>query len=193
MVAAKLPCGITRFRGRYRVRIDAYGGTHSLGVFDTVRDARAALLIAKGERARGMFIPPGVLRAERHAAEVRAETELTLGEWAERWLEEVAANPDRSHSTVLSYRSVLRTHVVPELGATRLVDLTPAQVAAHLATLRAMPVPTPPRRAGTRCGTECRPGAALVPERGHQAPGRGAGLLRLPGGALAVAGAPGGG
>lgn len=140
MVAAKLPRGITRFRGRYRVRIDAYGGTHSIGVFDTVRDARAALEIAKGERARGTFVPPSAIRAERRAAEVRAETEgLPLGEWAEQWLEELAANTDRSPSTVISYRSVLRTHVLPELGATRLVDLTPAQVAAHLATLRARP------------------------------------------------------
>ncbi|CAM3724073.1 site-specific integrase [Occultella aeris] len=140
MVAAKLPRGITLLRGRYRVRIDAYGATHSIGVFDTVRDARAALEIAKGERARGTFIPPGIVRAERRAAEVRAQTEgLTLGEWAEQWLADLAANPDRSPSTVVSYRSVLRTHVLPELGATRLVELTPAQIAAHLARLRAMP------------------------------------------------------
>src|SRR5699024_9538378 len=129
------PRGITLFRGRYRVRIDASAGTHSLGVFDTVRDARAALEIAKSEPARGTFVPPSLVRAERHAAEVRAATEgLPLGEWAEQWLEELTANPDRSPSTVVSYRSLLRTHVLPELGDTRLVDLTPAQVAAHLAT-----------------------------------------------------------
>jgi len=38
IVAAELPRGIPLFRGRYRVRIDAYGGTRSIGVFD---DARA--------------------------------------------------------------------------------------------------------------------------------------------------------
>ncbi|WP_168217950.1 tyrosine-type recombinase/integrase [Occultella kanbiaonis] len=116
------------------------GTTHALGVFDTLGDARAALDIAKGERARGTFVPPAQIRAERRAAQVRAETDaLTLAEWAEQWLDGLAANPERSPSTVLSYRSVLRTHVLPELGATRLVDLTPGQVAAHLATLRAKP------------------------------------------------------
>ncbi|WP_163544614.1 N-terminal phage integrase SAM-like domain-containing protein [Occultella kanbiaonis] len=100
--------------------------THAFGVFDTLRDARAALDIAKGERARGTFVPPTQIQAERRAAQVRAETDaLTLAEWAEQWLEDLAANPERSPSTVLSYRSVLRTHVLPELGATRLVDLRP--------------------------------------------------------------------
>lgn len=140
MVATSLPRGIVRFRERYRVRRDVDGTTHSLGVFDTLGDARAALDIAKGQRARGTFVPPSQVRAERRAAKVKAETDaLTLNEWAEQWLEDLAANPERSPSTVLSYRSVLRTHVLPELGSTRLVDLTPQQVAAHLATLRAMP------------------------------------------------------
>lgn len=140
MAATTLPRGITRFRERYRVRLDVDGATHSLGVFDTLGDARAALDIAKGERARGTFVPPAQVRAERHSAELKAETDaLTLSEWAEQWLADLAANPERSPSTVLSYRSVLRTHVLPDLGPTRLVDLTPEQVAAHLATLRARP------------------------------------------------------
>ncbi|GAB2604550.1 site-specific integrase [Pseudactinotalea suaedae] len=122
------------------MRLDVNGATHALGVFDTLGDARAALDIAKGERARGTFVPPAQIRAEQRAARIKAEADaLTLGQWAEQWLEALAANPDRSPSTVLSYRSVLRTHVLPELGSTRLVDLTPQQVAAHLAALRAMP------------------------------------------------------
>ncbi|WP_420110760.1 tyrosine-type recombinase/integrase [Pseudactinotalea sp.] len=140
MATGALPRGITRYRDRYRVRLDVNGTTHALGVFDTLGDARAALDIAKGERARGTFVPPAQIRAERRAARIQAETDaLTLGDWAEQWLEALAANPDRSPSTVLSYRSVLRTHVLPELGSTRLVDLTPQQVAAHLAALRAKP------------------------------------------------------
>lgn len=76
MVAAKLPRGIPLFRGRYRVRIDAYGGTHRIGVFATVRDARAALEIAKGERARGNLAHPhGRAPSPRHAhAPIRACT-----------------------------------------------------------------------------------------------------------------------
>ncbi len=140
MATGALPRGITQYRDRYRVRLDVNGVTHALGVFDTLGDARAALDIAKGERARGTFVPPAQIRAEQRAARIKAQADaLTLGEWAEQWLEGLAANPDRSPSTVLSYRSVLRTHVLPELGSTRLVDLTPQQVAAHLAALRAKP------------------------------------------------------
>lgn len=49
---AKLPRGITRYRSRYRVRMNHEGHTHSLGMFDTLTDARAALDIARGEAAR---------------------------------------------------------------------------------------------------------------------------------------------
>ena len=122
------------------MRLDVNGVTHALGVYDTLGDARVALDIAKGERARGTFVPPAQIRAEQRAARIKAETDaLTLGEWAEQWLEALAANPERSPSTVMSYRSVLRTHVLPELGSTWVVDLTPQQVAAHLATLRVKP------------------------------------------------------
>ena len=44
---ARLPPGIVRFRGRYRVRMDHEGRTHSLGVFETITDAKAALHIAQ--------------------------------------------------------------------------------------------------------------------------------------------------
>lgn len=54
----KLPRGITRYRDRYRVRIDHEGRTHALGMFDTLTDARAAMDIARGEAARGRFVPP---------------------------------------------------------------------------------------------------------------------------------------
>src|SRR5690606_24333858 len=83
-------------------------------------------------------------------------------------------------STAVSYRSVLRTHVLPELGATRLVDLTPAQIAAHLARLRAMPSRRHPGARANGGGTERGAGAVLMPEYGHHAAGRGAELVRLP-------------
>ena len=46
---AKLPRGVARYRGRYRVRVDYEGRTHSLGVYETLTDARAALDIARGQ------------------------------------------------------------------------------------------------------------------------------------------------
>jgi site-specific recombinase XerD len=60
---------------------------------------------------------------------------VTVREWSQRWLAELEANPDRSQPTVVSYRSVLRNHVLDELGDIRLADLTTDRVADHLAAL----------------------------------------------------------
>jgi hypothetical protein len=134
--SVKLPRGVAPFRGRYRVRVDHEGRTHSLGVYDTVTDARAALDIARGQIARGLFVPPGERRAARlaEAAKVEAES-VTVREWSQRWLAELEGNPDRSQATVVSYRSVLRNHISDELGDIRLADLTTDRVADHLAAL----------------------------------------------------------
>lgn len=64
---------------------------------------------------------------------------MTLGEWSEQWLAALAANPDRSGGTIVAYRSVLKSHILPQLGEVRLVDLTPATVADHLAILARLP------------------------------------------------------
>jgi hypothetical protein len=135
-IVGEVARGVAPFRGRYRVRVDHEGRTHSLGVYDTVTDARAALDIARGQIARGLFVPPAERRAARlaEAAKVEAES-VTVREWSQRWLAELEANPDRSQATVVSYRSVLRNHVLDELGDIRLADLTTDRVADHLAAL----------------------------------------------------------
>lgn len=135
-----LPRGITRQRGRYRVRIDNEGRTYHLGNFDTLTDARAALDIARGEVARGLFVSPAERRAARKAEVARAEKEaMTLRQWSEIWLASLEADPHRSGATVVSYRSVLKNHVLPELGDIRLVELTTERVAEHLADLARQP------------------------------------------------------
>ncbi|WP_163542882.1 hypothetical protein [Occultella kanbiaonis] len=137
---APLPRGITLFRGRYRVRLTVEGSTHAIGMFDTLVDAKAALAIAHGEKARGTFVPPSAARAQRKASAEREQVESAMvGDWAETWLGELEANPRRSRSTVVSYRSVLRNHVLPTLGEVRLVDLTTQMVADLLTKLRAKP------------------------------------------------------
>lgn len=138
--STQLPQGIVLFRGRYRVRMNHDGKTHSLGVYDTLTDAKAALSIARSEAARGVFIPPAERRASgRVEAERQAAESMTLREWSEQWLAALAANPDRSGGTIVAYRSVLKNHILPQLGDVRLVDLTPATVAEHLATLARLP------------------------------------------------------
>ncbi len=137
---AKPPRGITRYRGRYRVRMTHEGRTNALGMFETLTDAKAALDIARGDAARGRFVPPAERRAVREAEAVKAENEaLTLQAWSETWLRGLEANPERSRATVVSYRSVLQNHVLPDLGEIRLVKLTTERVADHLATLASRP------------------------------------------------------
>lgn len=88
MATGALPPGITRYRDRYRVRLDVDGATHALGVFDTLHGARAALDTVKGVRARSTFVPPAQIRAEQRAFRIEAEAEaFTLGTRAEQWLE----------------------------------------------------------------------------------------------------------
>lgn len=145
---SKLPRGISAYRGRYRVRMDHEGRTVALGMFDTLLDAKAALNIARADAARGLFVPPAERRAVRKAEDERAGAEsMTLGEWSERWLAALEANPDRSKGTIVAYRSVLKNHVIPQLGDVRLVDLTTELVAEHVATLARLPSK---RHAGAR-------------------------------------------
>lgn len=137
---AKLPRGITSYRGRYRVRLNHDGRTHALGMFDTLTDARAALDIAKGDAARGRFVPPVERRAVRQAEEAKAVAQaVTLEQWSQTWLAGLDADPDRSRGTVVSYRSVLNNHILPDLGETRLAELTTERVAEHLAALARRP------------------------------------------------------
>lgn len=141
-----LPRGITLHRGRYRVRLHHDGTTHALGVYDTLTDARAALDIARADAVRGIFVPPAARRAARRAQEQKAEAEsITLKQWSELWLAQLETNPERSRATVLSYRSVLKNHVWPELGDVRLAELSTQRVADHLGLLASRPSKRHPR------------------------------------------------
>lgn len=122
--ARKLPRGIDKRRDRYRARIFHEGQQHELGNFHTLGDAKAALAIARSEVARGIFVPPRVRREQRANAEVLERlAQVTVDEWAEDWLTRLA-DAERSPGTITSYRSTLRVHVLPALGARPLVDVT---------------------------------------------------------------------
>lgn len=136
----KLPRGIAMHGTRYRVRVSYEARQWSVGVYDTLGDARAALDIAKGEIARGTFVPPAIRR--RKAMERQAEEErqaVTLSGWASTWLGNIEANPKRSRATVVSYESVLRNHVLPALGDVPLSELAPSMVTEWMSTLAARP------------------------------------------------------
>lgn len=127
----KLEPGISMVGKRYRVRLFVNGIQHSLGMFDALEDARAVLRDARRAKQTGTFITPtdraaGERAAEAEAAEQAEEDErnaLTLAEWVGTWLEGVERRGN-AVSTVITYRSTMRVHVLPTLGAVPLVDIT---------------------------------------------------------------------
>src|SRR5690606_34095324 len=122
--AATLPRGISLHGDRYRVRLTADGEIHSLGVYDTLTDAKAALAIAKAEKVRGTFVPPARVRAERRAEAERIEREsVTLDRWAEQWLGHLRPGLVRFlggevalHVVVVDRRSGRLTRTAPALA-----------------------------------------------------------------------------
>lgn len=55
---AKLPRGIQRYRGEYRVRISVNGKRHMVGSYPNLSDAKAALTLAKADVVRGVYQSP---------------------------------------------------------------------------------------------------------------------------------------
>lgn len=128
----KLPRGITMHGELFRCRVAYHGRQYQVGEFFTLSDARAALAIARAQMARDMFVPVPERHRQWNAerASDKAET-LTVRTWSHKWLDSLEKS-GRSPSTVTSYRSTLRVHVLPMLGEMRLVDVKPIHVEAIL-------------------------------------------------------------
>ena len=124
----KLPAGIMRWKGgRYRVRISYEGRQRSVGYFDTLQDAKAALAIAKADAARGIFIPPAEKRrAAREAAKRDSARSLTFREWLNAWLEQIQAT--RTIGTYREYRSTLYASPISRWDDRRLAEITPKDI-----------------------------------------------------------------
>ncbi|GAB3988965.1 tyrosine-type recombinase/integrase [Nocardioides marmoraquaticus] len=67
---------------------------------------------------------------------VWARDDLTLGEWLQLWLETVLPMTAR-WKTLSTYRSQMRTHVIPVLGGLRLSELRPETFEEHYRRLQA--------------------------------------------------------
>lgn len=135
-----LPQGLSLSpQGTYRVRVFWNGKQHSIGTFSTQGDAKAALAIARSEMARKIFIPPSELRKARQSEAVLNKIEATtVSEWAADWLTRLE-DAGRTTATIRSYRSTLNAHVVPAIGALRLIDVTGADIEGMLDKLKASP------------------------------------------------------
>lgn len=128
-----LPKGINYLGpNRYRVRLYFEGRQHSLGVFRTISDAKAALAIAHSEKARGTFIPPHERRAkrkaQREAEKLRQQRdEKTVIDLAESWLTWLE-RMQRSQGTIYTYRRHLEAYFIPEFGARPVTSITADEI-----------------------------------------------------------------
>lgn len=84
--------------GRYRIRWTDPWGKRTSKTFTTAADARAHYRKVLGDMARGEYIRP---------------TKLTVGEWADQWLEGARNLTRGGHDT---YRRDLDRHILPVLG-----------------------------------------------------------------------------
>ncbi|WP_160297623.1 tyrosine-type recombinase/integrase [Demequina salsinemoris] len=110
-----------------------------VGSFATIGDAQAALSIARSEIARGIYVPPTELRAQRAERDMLERiAETTVAQWSDDWLARLESM-DRTPATLGSYRSTLKAHILPALGSKRLIDVTPADIDAMLDKLVMMP------------------------------------------------------
>ena len=137
----KLPRGIDRNRKGYRARIGVDGIQHTLGTFQTIGDARAALDIARAEKARGIFEPPSIkrarLKAEREERKAQADVDArTVRELAEDWLTWQESRGLKLGS-VYTYRRHLEAHFLPRFGDQSAAAVTATEIEEWLDTLEA--------------------------------------------------------
>lgn len=123
--SSKLPRGINaNSNGTYRARVTYEGRQYTIGTYMAVSYAKAALDVARGQMARGTFVPPAVRLERRKRAEAEAKARLlTVKDWSERWLDDLKKR-GRTANTIVTTRSVLTAHILPMLGDMQLVDVT---------------------------------------------------------------------
>lgn len=140
----KLPRGISLIGKSYRARLYVDGVQHSLGMFQTIGDARAALDIARAEKARGTFEPPSV-RRKRQKAESEARKAQAFGdtrtvrELSEAWLSWLEASGLKI-GTVYTYRRHLEAHFLPQFGDRAVSEVTALEISDWLDRMEAGPL-----------------------------------------------------
>ncbi len=136
----KLPRGISLLpNGTYRARIFVDGIQHSIGAFMTIGDARAALDIARSEKARGTFVPPAEKRRKhKTAAEERkvkaAADARTVRQMFEAW-QAWQERRGLKLGTRYTYARHLEAHFLPQYGDMPVSTVTPESLAEWLDAL----------------------------------------------------------
>lgn len=117
---------------RYKVIVQYRGKKHIEGGFLTLTKARERGWHMKEELVNGTYLSPRQKAQQREAEAAREKAEsITIREYSEVWLDQWRAKQKDgrvSANTVRSYKSSLERHVLPALGAERLVSITRADV-----------------------------------------------------------------
>lgn len=130
-----LPRGIDMPRpGVYRARIFVDGTQCTLGRYQTLKDAQAALDIARGEKARGIFVPPKVQRdqakAEREAQrEAARRASVTVADVYAAWMGHMET-AGLKQSTRETHAARWRAHIRRRFARVPIAEVTPEDVAA---------------------------------------------------------------
>lgn len=131
----RLPRGVSVEGKGFRARVFHNGVQHHLGTFTRASDAAAAVMIARAEIARKVFVPPRQERAERRVRLDAANT-YTTTDLARDWLRSLEGQ-GRATSTVYTYRRRLDRHILPTFGHLAPRDVTPALVDTWYTALEA--------------------------------------------------------
>lgn len=99
-------------RTRWYVRYRDPGGEQRTKTFDRRVDAERYLTTIESSKLTGSYVDP-------------ARSRVTVGEWADRWL---AGQAHLKPTTRERYAGIVRKHIRPRWGTTRLADVTHADV-----------------------------------------------------------------
>lgn len=140
-MAKALPRGVSLMPDgkTYRARLFVNGKQHSIGNFQSKRDAEAALDIARADKARGVFVPPSEKRRQIKAErEQRAAESLddprTVRDLAEDWLRWQESRGLKLGS-VYTYRRHLESKFLPTYGDRSISTITALELSDWLDAL----------------------------------------------------------
>lgn len=130
----KLPRGINRQpEGTYRARIFIDGKQHSLGCFQTIGDAKAALAIARADKARGTFVSPSERRKKLKASAAQSKVQeqadaRTIRQMVEAW-QDWQEKRGLKLGSRYTYERRLEAHFMPQFGDRSISSVTPDELA----------------------------------------------------------------
>jgi integrase len=117
-------------RSRWYVRYRDPGGEQRTKTFDRRVDAERYLTGIESSKLSGSYIDP-------------ARSRVTVGEWADRWL---AGQAHLKPTTRERYAGIVRKHIHPRWGTTRLADVTHADVQSWVTKLSGTAMPATVRK-----------------------------------------------